>query len=262
MATRCSHIIISMTLPEVSKLATLLFKVGTLAIRTAAKPLANRFQAYVLGHPHFRQQVISAGQYLHKWEVAITRGAEGRTGKYIVGNMSEEKALEIAAKAVSEGFIFTVGVLVIGWDYHRGWKKDQVKKVKDEGHRKEIDQSFREEHEALAELNTRLLGKLEQQAVRLDEVERQLHQAELERMQRSQSWIRVFNCATQSQPLCSIRSSLQLLPSTLPSFCTKTIGMQTQWNTGPAHLGVDQAQPFIGLPITCMLYVKQQAGLF
>ena len=42
--------------------------------------------------------------------------------------------------------------------------------------------------QALAELNTRLLGKLEQQAVRLDEVERNLHQAELERMQRSQSW--------------------------------------------------------------------------
>ena len=122
---------------EVSKLATLLFKVGTLAIRTAAKPLANRFQAYVLGHPQFRQQVISAGQvclphnscsepqslsmpcqaicycsiqYLHKWEVAITRGAEGRTGKYIVGNMSEEKALEIASKAVSEGFIFTASL--------------------------------------------------------------------------------------------------------------------------------------------------------
>ena len=42
--------------------------------------------------------------------------------------------------------------------------------------------------QALAELNTRLLGKLEQQAVRLDEVERQLHAAELERMRRSQSW--------------------------------------------------------------------------
>lgn len=42
--------------------------------------------------------------------------------------------------------------------------------------------------QALAELNTRLLGKLEQQAVRLDEVERQLHTADLERMRRSQSW--------------------------------------------------------------------------
>lgn len=64
-----------------------------------------------------------------------------------------------------------VGVLVIGWDYHRGWKKvrilqghpaadgsiqkydwtacpqDMDKKVKEEAHRKEIDRSFREEHE-------------------------------------------------------------------------------------------------------------------
>ena len=43
-------------------MATLLFKVGTLALRTASKPVANRFQAYVLGHPRFRQNVISIGQ--------------------------------------------------------------------------------------------------------------------------------------------------------------------------------------------------------
>lgn len=64
---------------------------------------------------------------------------------------------------------------MIGWDYHRGWKKvgagfeypacshwigeawlltqvdfcvqDQDKRAKDEAHRREIDRSFREEHE-------------------------------------------------------------------------------------------------------------------
>ncbi len=38
-------------------MAALVFKVGTLFVRTLAKPLSNRFQSYVLGHPKMRQQV-------------------------------------------------------------------------------------------------------------------------------------------------------------------------------------------------------------
>ena len=47
-------------------------------------------------------------QWMHRTEVYITRGAEGRTGKYIVGNMSEDRALELSAKVVSEAFVFSV----------------------------------------------------------------------------------------------------------------------------------------------------------
>lgn len=40
----------------------LVFKVGTLFIKTASKPLANRFQKWVLGHPVGRQRVIALAQ--------------------------------------------------------------------------------------------------------------------------------------------------------------------------------------------------------
>jgi hypothetical protein len=40
--------------------------------------------------------------------VSITRGAEGRTGKAFVAQMTEEKAMALASKVVSEGFIYTV----------------------------------------------------------------------------------------------------------------------------------------------------------
>jgi Optic atrophy 3 protein (OPA3) len=43
-------------------MAALLFKVGTLGIKTLAKPLATRFQSYVLGHPVLRRQVIGIAQ--------------------------------------------------------------------------------------------------------------------------------------------------------------------------------------------------------
>ncbi len=47
-------------------------------------------------------------QWLHRLEVGITRGAEGKTGRAFVGDMSEEKAMELASKVASEGFLYGV----------------------------------------------------------------------------------------------------------------------------------------------------------
>ena len=41
-------------------------------------------------------------------EVGINRGVEGKTSRAFVGDMSEEKALQLASKVVSEGFLYTV----------------------------------------------------------------------------------------------------------------------------------------------------------
>ena len=43
-------------------MAAFLFKVFTLTLRTAAKPLANRFQAFVLSHPTLRPRVVKLAQ--------------------------------------------------------------------------------------------------------------------------------------------------------------------------------------------------------
>ena len=45
---------------------------------------------------------------MHKIEVGISRAAEGKVGKFFVGNMSDERALELASKVASEGFVFGV----------------------------------------------------------------------------------------------------------------------------------------------------------
>ncbi len=50
----------------------------------------------------------AAAQYLHRIEVAINRGAEGKTGRYFVADISEEKALALSSKFVSETFLFSV----------------------------------------------------------------------------------------------------------------------------------------------------------
>ena len=43
--------------------------------------------------------------------MAINRGAEGKTGRYFVPNISEEKALELSSRFVSESFLFSVRCL-------------------------------------------------------------------------------------------------------------------------------------------------------
>lgn len=47
-------------------------------------------------------------QRVHGFEVAITRKAEGKSGKAFIGNMTEEKSVELASKMASESFLFVV----------------------------------------------------------------------------------------------------------------------------------------------------------
>ena len=47
-------------------------------------------------------------QALHRLEVIVTRGYEGKTTRAFVGQMTEDKALESAGKIASESLIFGV----------------------------------------------------------------------------------------------------------------------------------------------------------
>ena len=118
-----------------------MFKVFTLTIRTIAKPLSKRVEAYVLDHPTLRKPVVDLAQVsyrcvhatsdvprrdadhpvpwlhwtpcpclqvLHRLEVRVNRGAEGKVAKVFVGDLSEENALELAGKVISESFIWLV----------------------------------------------------------------------------------------------------------------------------------------------------------
>jgi hypothetical protein len=43
-------------------MATLVVKLGALALKTLAKPLSSRFQAWVIEHPIARQHAVRAAQ--------------------------------------------------------------------------------------------------------------------------------------------------------------------------------------------------------
>jgi hypothetical protein len=46
---------------------------------------------------------------MHRFEVMVTRKAEGKTGQAFIGAMTEEKSVELASKLASESFLFVVG---------------------------------------------------------------------------------------------------------------------------------------------------------
>jgi len=48
-------------------------KMASLTIKSAAKPLANVFQQWVLSRPEMRRYAISGAQLLHRMDVRITR---------------------------------------------------------------------------------------------------------------------------------------------------------------------------------------------
>mmetsp|Transcript_2069 Transcript_2069/g.6124 ORF Transcript_2069/g.6124 Transcript_2069/m.6124 type:complete len:174 (-) Transcript_2069:3645-4166(-) len=152
----------------------LVFKVGTLFIKTASKPLAGRFQKWVLGHPTYRKKVIDLAQYLHRAEVAINRGAEGKTGRYFVANISEERALELASKFVSESFLFSVGLGILVLEYKRGERKDEAKKKKEEDFRRQLDEGVHRDREALRSEMMTIQAMMEAMMIRLEDLERRL----------------------------------------------------------------------------------------
>ncbi|KXZ57005.1 hypothetical protein GPECTOR_1g908 [Gonium pectorale] len=149
-------------------MAALVFKLGALVLKQLAKPLGARFEKWVMNHPQARRGVISAAQVVHRWEVYITRGAEGKEGKAFVGAMTEEKSVELASKLASEGFVLGVGTLIVLFEYDRNRRKEIEKKRKEDAERQAIlDQASRErerlrtENVEQQELIAELMGRVE-----------------------------------------------------------------------------------------------------
>ena len=142
-------------------MATLLFKVGALTLKTVSKPLATRFEQYVMGHPTLRKQVIAAANFLHGLEVRITRGAEGKSGKVFVGSMSEENAVQMASKVASEGFVYGTALALLVAEMIRKDKEDRLKKERGLEEVRRREQAEQRLHDELTDVKL-VLSKLEE----------------------------------------------------------------------------------------------------
>ncbi|KAF9913698.1 hypothetical protein BX616_009731 [Lobosporangium transversale] len=88
-------------------------KLGFLAIRTIAKPIANSIKSYSVKHPKFRDACISVAQFSHKTEMQLKMKFLGYKVESI-RPLNDARAVEIGANFLGEAIIFGVaGSLII-----------------------------------------------------------------------------------------------------------------------------------------------------
>lgn len=176
-------------------MSTLAFKFGTLLIKQAAKPVANRVKAFVLTHPAWRQRALDFARVVHKWEVwaASTARSDGR--KVVIGEMMDDKAIELASSIVSETVVFSVGALVLFWEYNRSSEANEMKKWKEKQERIEWESRAEEQRETLSRENKAQYDIIRQLQQRVESLEKVLTDQQ-EQLQRRRWWRRAVNSTT------------------------------------------------------------------
>ncbi|KAH7861414.1 hypothetical protein Vadar_025810 [Vaccinium darrowii] len=136
-------------------------KLGTLAIRTIAKPIANRLKKNAGLHPKFREFIINIAQANHRFSTTVQRRIYGRSTEIEIRPLNEERAIQSASDLLGELFIFSVAGLALIYEVQRNSRSEARK---EELRKKEL--------EAAKKRNDELAKELENLKLRLEEVER------------------------------------------------------------------------------------------
>ncbi|KAL1661681.1 optic atrophy 3 protein-domain-containing protein [Schizophyllum commune] len=110
-------------------------KIGTLLIRTLAKPIANQIKAQVKQHPSFRRICVGLAQRMHRTEMRLRTNILGasRESSVPVRPLSETRAIENGANAIAEGFLFAVAAaLILGESWRSSVKGEKRRDLVDD----------------------------------------------------------------------------------------------------------------------------------
>ncbi|KAK7257399.1 hypothetical protein RIF29_31355 [Crotalaria pallida] len=140
-----------------------LVKLGTLALRTACKPIANRLKKEAGLHPKFRHIIITIAQANHRFTTRIQRRIYGHATDAAIRPLNEEKAVQNAADLIGELFVFSVAGAAVIFEVQRSSRSEARK---EELRRQEL-QAIKTRNEELAaevQLLSQKLQELEQLA--------------------------------------------------------------------------------------------------
>mmetsp|Transcript_1285 Transcript_1285/g.1965 ORF Transcript_1285/g.1965 Transcript_1285/m.1965 type:complete len:116 (-) Transcript_1285:983-1330(-) len=104
-----------------------LLKVGTLAVKTLAKPLANVLKEQAKDHPELRRICVNIGQFVNEKSVKVNMRFLGHKITE-VKPLNESAAVSKGADILGEGFIYSVSVATVLVEVYRREKENQVKK--------------------------------------------------------------------------------------------------------------------------------------
>ncbi|PIN06040.1 putative coiled-coil protein [Handroanthus impetiginosus] len=138
-----------------------LLKLGTLALKTASKPIAARLKKQAGLHPKFRNFIISVAQANHRITTTMQRRIYGHATDVAIRPLNEEKAVQAAVDLMGEVFVFSVAVAALIFEVQRSSRsearKEEVRKQEIEGLRKQDEDLSKE-----VELLKQKLAEIEQ----------------------------------------------------------------------------------------------------
>ncbi|XP_068661310.1 uncharacterized protein [Aristolochia californica] len=133
-------------------------KLGTLALKTLSKPIANRLKQQAGRHQSFRQFIINFAQANHRFTTNLQRRLYGHATDVEIRPLNEEKAVQAAADLIGEVFIFSVGGAAVIFEVQRSARSEARK----EEIRKQELEAMKQKDEELANEVERLKRKLEE----------------------------------------------------------------------------------------------------
>ncbi|KAK9131982.1 hypothetical protein Scep_011510 [Stephania cephalantha] len=135
-------------------------KLGTLALKTFAKPIANRLKKEAGIHPKFRQFIVNIAQTNHRFTTNVQRRIYGHATDVEIRPLNEEKAVQAATDLLGELFIFSVAGAAVIFEVQRSSRSEARK-----------EEQRREELEAIKQKNESLERELELLKHKMEELE-------------------------------------------------------------------------------------------
>ncbi|KAJ6878032.1 optic atrophy 3 protein [Populus alba x Populus x berolinensis] len=162
-------------------------KLGTLALKTFCKPIANRLKKEAGLHPKFRYFIINMAQCVlalivlagclitdtvflnnglvlnlanHRFTTKMQRRIYGHSVDAVIRPLDEEKAVQAAADLIGEFFVFSVAGAAVIFEVQRSSRSEARKEEK-----------RRQEIEAMMQRDEELAKEIQVLKQKLDEVE-------------------------------------------------------------------------------------------
>ncbi|KAG5233308.1 optic atrophy protein [Salix suchowensis] len=135
-------------------------KLGTLALKTICKPIANRLKKEAGLHPKFRHFIINMAQANHRFTTRMQRRIYGRSVDAVIRPLDEEKAVQASADLIGELFVFSVAGAAVIFEVQRSSRSEARKEEK-----------RRQEIEAMMQRDEELAREIQALKQKLDEVE-------------------------------------------------------------------------------------------
>ncbi|KAI6673040.1 hypothetical protein NL676_000946 [Syzygium grande] len=124
-------------------------KLGTLAVKTFSKPIANRIKKEAAHHAKFRQLIINLAQANHRFSTQIQRRIYGHATDVAIRPLNEEKAVQAAADLAGELFVFSVAGAALIFEVQRSSRSEARK---EELRRQELEAMKRRDEELAREV--------------------------------------------------------------------------------------------------------------